>query len=112
MQVRLLQGRGANGGQVALARGPQVLALDEQFNPVIKPLELVTIAQSIPRLNAVINLTDSDGLPVYETEGIVTSDIEGHRAGSRVPIRFLPFASAGASGSSYRVWLTRPPVSQ
>ncbi len=112
LPVRLIQGRGANGGQVALARGPQVLALDERFNQVIKPLELITIAQSIPRLSAVVNLTDSDGLPVYETEGIVTSDIEGHRAGTRIPIRFVPFASAGASGSSYRVWLSRPPVSQ
>jgi DUF1680 family protein len=105
---RLVVSGGVQGGRVALVRGPQVLAVDARFNQVIQPLDLVTVASEKPQLKTAAGISDADGMPVYETEGVVTSDIEGYKAGARVPLRFVPFASAGAEGTPYHIWLTRP----
>ena len=105
MPVRLAMGNGANAGRVAVLRGPQVLALDEQFNPDLKPFPAVALTSAAPKLKANATLRDADGLPVYETEGIVRQDTEQHRAGERVTLRLTPFAVAGATGKELAVWL-------
>lgn len=50
---------------------------------------------------------DADGFPTYETDAVVTRDIEKHRAGERVTLRLVPFASAGAYGHQFSVWLPK-----
>jgi uncharacterized protein len=105
---RLVVSGGTQGGRVAILRGPQVLAVDARFNQVLQPLDLVTLASEKPQLKTAIGIRDADGMPVYETEGVVTSDIEGYKAGTRVPLRFVSFAAAGAEGTPYHIWLTRP----
>ena len=110
LPVRLIEGKGANAGRVALARGPLVLAADERFNPVISPPSAVAPAGLQPALKALLNTRDADGLPVWETEGVVTRDIEGHRMGEHAPLRLSAFSGAGAEGTKYWVWLPRPAV--
>jgi DUF1680 family protein len=108
LSPRLVVSSGAQSGRVALLRGPQVLAVDARFNQVIQPLDLVTLASEKPQLKTAIGILDADGMPVYETDGVVTSDIEGYKAGMRLPLRFVPFAAVGAEGTPYHIWLTRP----
>lgn len=110
LSPRLVVGKGAQGGRVAVVRGPQVLAVDARFNQLLEPLDVVTIASGRLELKTVSGVRDADGLPVYEAEGVVTSDITGYKAGSRTALRFVPFAAAGAEGTPYHIWLTRPSV--
>ncbi len=105
LPVRLAMGSGAQSGRVAVLRGPQVLALDEQYNPDLKPFGAVALTSAAPKLKTNVGLRDADGLPVYETEGSVTRDTGQHRAGERVTLRLTPFASAGATGKELAVWL-------
>jgi hypothetical protein len=95
---------------VAIARGPPVLAADERFNQVIRPVSAVSPSAKQPQLKVVIGVMDADRQPIYETEGIVAQDIDGHKLGDRVPLRLSAFASAGADGTKYSVWLPRPAV--
>jgi hypothetical protein len=63
------------------------------------------LTSASPRLKTNVGLRDADGLPVYETEGVVRQDLEQHRAGERVTMRLTPFASAGATGKELAAWL-------
>lgn len=114
MNSRVLSGKGSTAGRIALARGPQILTLDERANPSVdlRDLDKITVSLNAPRTRALSNVTDADGMPVYEAEGIVTSDTERLRAGATLPVRFIPFSSAGASGGRYFVWLNRPSITQ
>jgi len=105
LPVRLIKGEGANAGKVALARGPQVLAVDQLYNPELKSLPAYTLGNEKPQLRNSVDYRDPDGLPVYETEAVAVRDTEKHKAGERVVLRFVPFASAGAHGHEYLVWL-------
>lgn len=105
LPVRLALGSGANAGRVAVLRGPQVLALDEQYNANLKPFAALALMSQAPRLKTNVGLRDADGLPVYETEGVVRQDTRQHRAGERVTLRLTPFAAAGATGKELAVWL-------
>ncbi len=104
--VRLLAGEGANAGKFAIARGPQVLAVDELYNPDL-PISGVALAHQQPQLKTSATYRDADGLPVYETEAVVTQDTEKYKAGERVTLRLTSFASAGAHGHQFLVWLPR-----
>ncbi len=105
LPVRLAMGSGAQAGRVAVLRGPQVLALDEQYNPDLKPFAAVAFTSAAPKLKPHATLRDADGLPVFETEGVVTRDTGQRRAGERVTLRLTPFAAAGATGKELAVWL-------
>lgn len=105
LPVRVAAGSGANGGRIALLRGPEVLALDEQYNSELKPFSAVALTSASPRLKTNVGLRDADGLPVYETEGVMRQDNGLYRAGERVTLRLTPFASAGATGKELAVWL-------
>ena len=105
LPVRVAIGSGANSGRVALIRGPEVLALDEQYNPDLKPFTALALTNSSPRLKTNVGLRDADGLPVYETEGVLRQDTGQRRAGERVTLRLTPFAAAGATGKELAVWL-------
>jgi hypothetical protein len=103
MPVRLLSG----AGKVAIARGPRVLAVDWLYNPDLGPLSAYALATDKPQLKISATYRDPDGLPVYETDAVALQDTEKHKAGERVTLRLVPFASAGAHGHEYMVWLPR-----
>jgi len=102
--TRIVPGEGSASGKLAIVRGPQVLAVDEQYNPEISSLSSVGLTGKAPQLKTSVSYRDADGLPVYETQAVITQDTERLRAGNHVTLRLVPFASAGASGSQFAVW--------
>jgi uncharacterized protein len=105
LPVRRIPGEGAQAGKFALARGPQVLAVDRLYNPDLGPLSAYAPATEKPQLTVSATYRDPDGLPVYETEAVAIRDTDKHKAGARVTLRFVAFSSAGAHGHEYHVWL-------
>ncbi len=105
--TRVINGEGGSAGKIAVARGPQILAVDELYNPDLNPITAVALTSQPPQLRTSAIYRDADGLPVYETGGAVTQDTEKHKAGERVTLRLVPFASAGAHGHQFSVWLPK-----
>jgi DUF1680 family protein len=103
--TRVVAGQGSSAGKLAIVRGPQVLAVDEQYNPEINPISAVAISNRPPQLKTSAGYRDADGLPVFETQAVIAQDTEKFRAGESVTLRLVPFAAAGASGSQFTVWL-------
>jgi hypothetical protein len=60
-----------------------------------------------PQLITSVTYRDADGFPAFETAAIVTQDTEKYRAGEKVTLRLVPFASAGAYGNYFSVWLSK-----
>jgi hypothetical protein len=58
-------------------------------------------------LKSSVNYRDADGLPVFETQAVMAQESGKFRAGDRVTLRLVPFASAGASGSQFTVWMAQ-----
>lgn len=104
--IRVVTGEGENAGKLAIVRGPQVLAVDELYNPELKPLTAAAISNRPPQLKSSVTYRDADGLPVYEMSAAVTEDTEKFKAGERFTLRLVPFASAGANGNEFSVWLS------
>jgi DUF1680 family protein len=105
--TRTAPGAGKNSGRIAVLRGPVVLAVDEHFNPEPTPLLAIALASSQPKLRPSVSLHDADGLLVYETDGVLMQN-GSFTEGRRVTLRLVPFASAGAAGKEYAVWLNAP----
>src|SRR5262249_31306974 len=105
MPVRVIKGEGASADKVALARGPQVLAVDQLYNPDLRSLSAYALGSREPQLKASVTYRDPDELPVYETEAVALQKTERHQEGERVTLRLVPFASAGAHGHQYVVWM-------
>lgn len=104
--IRVLTGEGENAGKLAIMRGPQVLAVDELYNPGLKPVTAVAISNRPPQLKSSVTYRDADGLPVYEMNAAVSQDTEKFKAGERITLRLVPFASAGSNGNDFTVWLS------
>ncbi len=102
--TRVINGKGAATGKIAVVRGPQILAIDELYNPELNPISAITLASQQPQLKASATYRDADGLPVYETDAVLTRDTENQKAGERVTLRLVPFASVGAHGHQFSVW--------
>lgn len=102
--VRAISGEGSNTGKVAIVRGPQVLAIDEQFNPGLA-LSAATIPARLTQLKTNLTVRDADGFPVYEAQAVAAQNLDKIHAGDRMTVRLVPFAAAGASGSQFSVWL-------
>jgi hypothetical protein len=60
-----------------------------------------------PQLKSSVSYRDADGGPVYEMPAVVTQDTEMFKTGERITLRLVPFASAGASGREFSVWLSQ-----
>jgi uncharacterized protein len=93
--VRILPGEGSTSGKIAIARGPQILAVDEPYNSGLTNLAAIAVPNSQLQLKPSATYRDADGLPVYETE------IDNQKAGRSI-LRLVPFASARGQ---YVVWL-------
>jgi DUF1680 family protein len=85
--VRVLSGEGSSSGKIAIARGPQVLAVDEPYNSGLTNLTAIALPNSQLQLKPSATYRDADGLPVYESE------IDNQKGG-RNTLRLVPFASA------------------
>ncbi|HKC86847.1 MAG TPA: beta-L-arabinofuranosidase domain-containing protein [Blastocatellia bacterium] len=107
LPTRVINGAGVNAGKIAVARGPMVLAVDEQYNPGGAPISAIALTSQQPQLKTSVTYRDADGLPAYETAAIVTQDTGKYRAGEVVTLRLVPFASAGAYGNQFSVWLSK-----
>jgi uncharacterized protein len=105
--TRTAIGGGKNSGRVAVLRGPLVFAVDEYFNPDLSPLSALALASPQPKLRPSVSLRDADGLPVYETDGVLMQN-GSFASGRRVTLRLIPFASAGALNKEFAVWLGAP----
>ncbi len=105
--TRTVMGSGKNSGRVTIMRGPVVLAVDEYFNPDLAPLSALALASPQPRLRSLVSMRDTDDLPIYETDGVLMQN-GSFTQGRRVNLRLVPFASAGALGKEFTVWLNAP----
>jgi len=108
LPTRVINGEGVNAGQIAVARGPVVLAVDEFYNPGLIPISAIAMTSQQPQLKTSLTYRDADGFPVYETDAVIAQDTEKYRAGERVTLRLVPFASAGAHENRFSVWLSKP----
>jgi hypothetical protein len=106
LPVRVIAGEGSNADKFAIVRGPVVMAVDEMYNPGI-PISAVALASQQPQLKTSATYRDADGLPVFETDGVVTQETEKYKMGDQITLRLVPFASAGAHGHQFSVWLPR-----
>ncbi|MGH9767876.1 MAG: beta-L-arabinofuranosidase domain-containing protein, partial [Blastocatellia bacterium] len=105
--TRVINGEGSNAGKIAIARGPVVLAVDELYNPGLSPISAVALTSQQVQLKTSVTYRDADGFPAYETGAVVTQDTEKYKAGERITLRLVPFASAGAYGNQVSVWLSK-----
>ncbi len=98
MTARLLPGGPSNPHQVAIMRGPQLLALDSTVNP-----KLIDLPAAGPRV-AELQLADArEKLPLRWT-GTQAYSLDGVAGGKLKELLLVPFADA----VNYRVWLLRP----
>ena len=101
LPVRTIPGGASYPDYIALARGPQVLALESALNPQLPHLYR---ASFISVESSQIQLQDAAaGLPKTWTGGQAYS-VEGAFAGKPQPLLLVPFADA----LNYRVWLLKP----
>jgi uncharacterized protein len=107
LPTRIEAGGGSNAGKFAVVRGPQVLAIDELYNSELIPLSAVALSSQQRQVTTSVIHRDPDGLPVYQTEGIMTQETGKYKTGERVKLQLIPFASAGAQGHQFAVWMRR-----
>ncbi len=104
MTVRVLTGSSTYADQIALQRGPQVMALCRALNPQLKDLAgaaLIDSDASRPRLTPV------DGKLPLNWPGDQAYAVAGEYEGKPQRLVLVPFADANA----YRVWMKRPAAS-
>lgn len=128
LEPRLVLGDHSNLGKVALMYGPLVLAADEALlgkaSPVTK-LGSTTAQQTIP-LNGIavaspqlakLKVTPEPapegfrtwpGAQVFRIRAVTRKPLPALKVGTSLPIRLVPFADAGATGTRYKVWLPLP----
>jgi hypothetical protein len=98
MTVRVLPGGPSYPYNVAIARGPQVLALEQAVNPGVLDLQAAgPRAAEVKLSDAIIRLPRTwRGNQAYVMEGVV--------AGKPRELTLVPFTDA----RTYRVWLLKP----
>ncbi len=112
---RVLVGDHKNQGKVALLYGPLVLAADEALLaeagftltsfaiPSTQLSDLDVVAQPAPE-----KFMTWPGAQIFQVKAVTRRATEIVKAGSPVKISLIPFADAGGTGSSYKVWLSLP----
>ena len=115
LEPRVILGDHKNEGKIAVMYGPLVLAADEALlgtGPTDPPLPLKAVAVAGTSLEA-LQVTPEPapdavkswpGAQVFRVNA-VRRGMDPQSAGSRVPVRLIPFADAGGTGTDYKVWL-------
>jgi DUF1680 family protein len=88
-----------NSGRAALSWGPFVLAYDQSRNPGLPEPNIVGLVSDSPLLTL-----DPEAVLAWRGK-VLNLD-----SGNTMPARFVPFADAGSSAGTYRVWLWAPRV--
>jgi DUF1680 family protein len=111
LTMSVLDGSPTYPDQIAVQRGPQILAADDRLNPGSSPwtsdLWLTGLASATPQLR------DADGSLPEKWSGSQAYAVAGYfgnaALGKRpVDLILVPLADAGQTGGEYRVWLQRP----
>jgi DUF1680 family protein len=98
MTVRVLPGGPSYPYNVAVARGPQLLALEQAANPGVLDLQAAG-----PR-GAAVKLSDASARLPRNWRGNQAYGLEGVVAGKPQDLTLVPFTDA----RTYRVWLLKP----
>ena len=128
LEPRLIVGDRSNLGKVALMYGPLVLAADEALlgkpspaknraaSPASETIPLNAIAVASPQL-AKLKVTPEPaqgefrtwpGAQVFRIRAVTRKPLPSLKVGTSLPIRLIPFADAGGTGTRYKVWLPLP----
>jgi len=112
MKPRVVVGDHLNEGKVALFYGPLVLAADEALLPTgASGISVVSVANSdltalgVTPEPAPEQFKSWPGARVFRVNAVARKPTGTIKAGAPMEIRMAPFADAGSSGSSYKVWL-------
>jgi len=105
MTERIVPGDPSAPRQVAILRGPQLLALDEKVNAFTDVTSAAVDLDEQDKLGpneAQLLPPDWIGGEAYSLKGSYVGNNKVRRAGRLV---LVPFADAGQQGSAYRVWI-------
>jgi DUF1680 family protein len=116
LTVRVISGAPSYPEWVAVERGPQVLAVDENLNGSdenLNPGADIWLAGLTTSAGGVLNLHDAATSlpPVWRgSQAYTVRGQAGNAALGRKPrdLVLVPISDAGQSGGEYRVWLLRP----
>jgi hypothetical protein len=100
MTVNVVSGAPTYADQVAVERGPQVLALESAVNPGLSDLSSATLASGT---SSEFQITEAPNQLPPSWAGDQCYAIEGQVQGRPARLFFVPFADA----RNYRVWLPR-----
>ena len=112
MEAGVVVGEHKNEGKVAVRFGPLVLAADEALlgatNGSLGAISAAGVSASTLEVNpepAPEAFKTWPGARVFLVNGIARKRAGNLKPGSPLKIPLIPFADAGASGASYKVWL-------
>jgi uncharacterized protein len=117
MEPRVVVGDHKNAGKAAVLYGPLVLAADQallehpQGKTESMPLKSVALASSsvkdldVTPEAAPTGVKTWAGARVFRVKAITRTSLNSMPAGRKLPVRLIPFADAGGTGSDYKVWL-------
>jgi DUF1680 family protein len=112
LEPRIVVGDHKNSGKLAVEYGPLVLAADaDLLGDQLKGVKSVAFPSAELAALAVTPEPAPDGFrtwpgaQVFRVNAIVRQTSKSGQPATVVPIRLVPFADAGTSGSNYRVWI-------
>ena len=112
LEPRVLAGDHLNAGKAAVLYGPLVLAADEALLGATNcSLGMVAIrspdtaALGLKPELAPQGFKSWSGDQVFRAQAIARKSAGSQKAGEAMEIRLMPFADAGETGTSYKVWL-------
>jgi uncharacterized protein len=115
LEPQVVVGDHKNAGKIAVLYGPLVLAADDELLASIGQ-KISTVALAGTDLAALEfkpepapeNVKSWPGAQVFSVNAVTRKGTETLKSGSSVRIRLIPFADAGGTGSSYRIWMPLP----
>ena len=109
LEPRMVAGDLNNPGKAALLYGPLVLAADETLlPPEFRSLTAVTAASPDLATLAVTPEPAPGTLKGMPTSQVYRIRARDRKTGAVADVRLIPFAEAGATGTSYKIWLRLP----
>ncbi len=104
MAIHIIDGAPAHPEEIAIQRGPQVLAFGKTLNPEIKDL---SAAHPISTDPSQLKLAPQTGAPTANWAGDQVYSIDGEYRGKRQQLILVPFADA----ITYQIWMAKPGAS-
>ena len=110
LKPQVVIGTHLNAGKIAVLYGPLVLAADEALlGPDGKGIGMVSVADtevsSLGITPEPAPLKTWSEARVFRINAVARKSTGAVKAGDPIEIRLIPFAEAGSTGSTYKVWL-------